>query len=378
MRQTELKQITALGSSSRETLTMGEVFWRDHRDWLQTKGYVLRARYQDGWIPSWRGTDLWPNDLEDGIRPPRASVLDATHVEDGAFVMMKRISKTRHPFEVDIGTWFSAEPQRSDPENHCVPIREVLQSPHDSDSQIIVMPLLQAFDKPRFDSIGETVAFFKQVFEGLRYMHKHHVAHRDCAYLNIMMDASPLYSEPVHPFDIRRKRDWSGRISHRSRTERPVKYYITDFGISRRYRAEDLPVLEPPIIGADKSVPEFQVKSKYDDLPDLDPFPTDVYYLGNLIRQDFTGGDSIKRPKLGFEFMELLVADMVNKDPTKRPTMDEVVYRFDEIVRGLSAWKLRSEVSKAAQRLRFVYTLKHWILKVRLIAGQYPPIPVPP
>jgi hypothetical protein len=41
-----------------------------------------------------------------------------------------------------------------------VPILEVLQGPHISDIQIIVMPLLQLYDKPRFDSIGEARANF--------------------------------------------------------------------------------------------------------------------------------------------------------------------------------------------------------------------------
>ena len=67
--------------------------------------------------------------------------MDATRVEDGiAVVMLKKTSKRVYPFEVDISTWFSAEPQRSDPENYCVRILEVLQSPHISDIQIIVMP----------------------------------------------------------------------------------------------------------------------------------------------------------------------------------------------------------------------------------------------
>jgi hypothetical protein len=77
---------------------------------------------------------------------------------------------------------------------------------------------------------------------------------------NIMMDASPLYSTTPHPLKLKMKRDWSGPISHRSRTERPVKYYFTDFGISRQYKPEDFPVLESPIIGGNKTVPEFQIK----------------------------------------------------------------------------------------------------------------------
>ncbi|KAJ7926706.1 hypothetical protein B0H13DRAFT_2229362 [Mycena leptocephala] len=247
--------------------------------------------------------------------------MNATHAGDGAFVMLKRISKKDLPFEVEIGTWFSAEAQRSDPENHCVPIREVLQSPHDSDIHFHA-PI------PKLRQGG-----------GLRYMHQHHVAHRDCARLNIMMDGLPMYSTPMHPVINTKKRDCSGNVSHRSRTQCPVKYYLTDFGISRRYNPEGLQSLAPTNLRQN-----------------CDPFPTDVYYLGNLIKEGFSKFTS---RKLGFEFIEPLVADMINKDPSKRPTMDEVVDRLDKIVGGLNKWKMRSEVLKESQSLRFFTSISH-------------------
>ncbi|KAJ6451664.1 hypothetical protein C8R47DRAFT_998405 [Mycena vitilis] len=355
-----------------EELHGSERVWYKHREWLESKGYALRARYQEGWTASWKGNDKKPRDCDDGTMPPRAVVMDAIRVEDGAFVLLKKISKRDHPFEVEIGTWLNAESRRSDPENHCVPIYDVLESPLDSDIQFIVMPLLQTYDKPRFDSIGEAIAFFKQIFEGLRYMHKNLVAHRDCMSLNIMVDGSPLYSTPHHPWRIGMKRDFTGPVSHRSRTERPVRYYLTDFGISRRYKPENSPFLEGPILGGDKSVPEFRIVNN-EDPPDCDPFPTDVYYIGNLIRGDFLRVAA----KLGFGFMEPLVMEMVNPDPSKRPTMDEVVERFEDIVRGLSSWKLRSEVSKKTQHFRFLYTVAHWALTVRVTVARRPAIPMP-
>ncbi|KAJ7164807.1 kinase-like domain-containing protein [Mycena crocata] len=353
------------------------MFWYNHRDWLETRGYILRARYQAGWKPSWKGTKKNPEACEDSKTYMRPSIMDATHVEDGAFVMLKKISRTRYPSEVDIVGWFSEEPQRSDPENHCVPVREILQSPHDPDIQFIVMPLLQKYDKPRFDTIGEAVAFFRQILEGMRYMHKHHIVHRDCTGLNIMMDGSPMYSTPFHPIYPHKKRDWSGRISHQTRTECPVKYYLTDFGLSSRYKAEDLPVLVPALTSADNTVPEFQVPNILSDPPNLDPFPIDVYYIGNLIRQDFTEGNPWTSRKKGFEFMEPLVADMVNEDPSLRPTMDEVVVRFEEIVGGLSTWKLRSRVAKDKHHIGLFLGIAHWVRKVRLVIGKYPAIPMP-
>ena len=42
--------------------------------------------------------------------------------------------------------------------------------------------------------------------------------------------------------------------------------------------------------------------------------------------------------------MKPLVDDMVQDDPSKRPKIDEVVERFDGILRSLSWWKLHSRL----------------------------------
>ena len=43
--------------------------------------------------------------------------------------------------------------------------------------------------------------------------------------------------------------------------------------------------------------------------------------------------------------MKPLIDDMVHNDPDKRPTMDEVIQRFDALVEGLGQWKLRARAS---------------------------------
>lgn len=131
-------------------------------------------------------------------------------------------------------------------------------------------------------------------------MHHHHIAHRycikishslnhfnlvisDCKYNNIMADSSRLYDFPPHPYQRVKKRDFSGDVNVCStRTLTPIKYYLVDFGLSRRYNPEDGPPLELPLWGGDKTVPEFLAA----DTP-CDPFPVDVYCLGNAIRQYF-------------------------------------------------------------------------------------------
>ena len=60
-----------------------------------------------------------------------------------------------------------------------------------------------------------------------------------------------------------------------------MRYYFIDFGLSRRYNPDDGPPREHPIRGGDKSVPEF--KTWNGEL--LDPFPTDISYLGNVIKR---------------------------------------------------------------------------------------------
>jgi hypothetical protein len=102
--------------------------------------------------------------------------------------------------------------------------------------------------------------------------------------LNIMMDASELYPDGYHPLFLQRRMtpDILHVAKHYSRTDRPPKYYLIDFGLSRRYDPADTSPREEPIWGGDKTVPEFQNSND-----PVDPFPTDIYYLGNLVRKDF-------------------------------------------------------------------------------------------
>ena len=95
----------------------------------------------------------------------RSQLLDATRMVDDEIVMLKRIDRNVHPYEVDIGLYFSSEPLASHPKNHCIPIYEVLEIPNTHNEVILVMPCLREFDEPRMKSIGEAVEFFRQVFE---------------------------------------------------------------------------------------------------------------------------------------------------------------------------------------------------------------------
>ncbi|KAI0779505.1 kinase-like domain-containing protein [Fomes fomentarius] len=311
-----------------------EIFWRDRYDWLQSSGYTLRPRYSPQWVPSWEGTNTWRYLCEDNIYPRSTIVMDAVRVKDGEMVAIKRSSKSDYPYESDIAQYLSSPTLAADPRNRCCPILDVFDDPFDPDQRLIVMPLLRFYIDPKFVTVGEAVEFFRQAFEGLQFIHEHHVAHRDISRLNIMMDSKPILPDMFHPQQPSRTRDGKRFISPFTRTARPVKYYFTDFGLSRRYSPEVTNPLEYPIMGGDKTVPEFL---KDPSIP-RNPFHTDVYYIGNLIRRDFL--EAYKN----FAFMEPLIARMVQDAPDKRPTMDEVVVEFRGIMSNLSRCKLRERL----------------------------------
>jgi hypothetical protein len=76
--------------------------------------------------------------------------------------------------------------------------------------------------------------------------------------------------------------------------------------------------------------------------------------------------------------MNGLIADMVQEDPTKRPTMDEVVARFSE-VKKLSTWKLRSRMIRKKEfwPLKVWRTVGHWYRMMGYVLGRKPAIPDP-
>ncbi len=91
--------------------------------------------------------------------------MDATRAHDGRPVMLKALSTKRSTKELEIALFFSAPERKDEPQNHCVPVWDVLQSPFDQDSKIIVMPRLYEIDEPIFDTMGEALDAIRQLFE---------------------------------------------------------------------------------------------------------------------------------------------------------------------------------------------------------------------
>lgn len=96
-----------------------------------------------------------------------------------------------------------------------------------------------------------------------------------------MFDGAGMYRKGYHAIfwdlDVNGKPAYPLRRSDVPR----VKYYFTDFGLSSRF-LEGEPKLVLGMNGLDRDVPELSGFEQYD------PFPVDVFILGNVFKRNFT------------------------------------------------------------------------------------------
>lgn len=300
-----------------------ETPWVERYEFLKRSGYLLRPRYRPGWVAPWKlKPGLYSTDFEEGISSSRTALIDAQRLSDGRTVYLKHTSKDSP--EVEIGQYFSSDELRNDPRNHCLPVLEVLKNDDDPEHVILVIPWLRRIDSPEPASVRECVDFVQQTLEGLNFMHEHKVAHRDCAWGNIMMDGRRLYPHGWHP----QQREFypNGQTMRGADPSRTavggVRYYFIDFGISTKDQDEVL-----GIHGQELS-PELSANVPYN------PYKLDVYILG-MAYQHFL----IERHS-GLDFLLPLIEYMTPQKPSERPSAAEALQRWKSIERELSFFTL--------------------------------------
>ncbi|CDO74165.1 hypothetical protein BN946_scf185043.g216 [Trametes cinnabarina] len=156
----------------------------------------------------------------------------------------------------------------------------------------------------------------------------------DCAYKNIMLDAEPLYPKGFHPItSVSLPDDVTVSAPVLSRKNVPVKYYYIDFGISTRFKPGKPHKLVTGTDGIEQLVPELSNNVPYD------PFKVDVFVLGRMLYETFF------QKYANVDMIVPMVYDMVDPDPAKRPSAEDVLRQFQEMRRGVSAlqasWRLR-------------------------------------
>ncbi|THH28987.1 hypothetical protein EUX98_g5199 [Antrodiella citrinella] len=307
-----------------------EATWRAKQKFLESKGYMLRPRYHQGWKPSWEGTGKEKAQCEDSIPLPlRKNLIDATRTSDNKLVYIKRVEPD--DVETRIALMLSSDDARRDPRNHAVPVLDHFEN--DADSAYLVMPLLRALDDPPFLRVGDMLEFCDQVLEGLVFQHEKGVAHRDCSYRNIMMDATSLYPDGYHPVNTTTLPDGVTPVIPLPRSTHPVTYYYIDFGISvvvPAYARGERRLVEGDD-GQDRAAPELHTEEAYD------PFALDVFLVGDLLKRNFLDVFS------DVEFLRPLVSEMMREDPSSRPGAREVLSRWKQVRKDVDGVKeLRS------------------------------------
>ncbi|KAI0363590.1 kinase-like protein [Pilatotrama ljubarskyi] len=318
-------------------LLPSERFWQDRQPYLHEQGYLLRPRYSPKWKPSWKETNLEPTFCEDSIMLINFQVIDARRRKDNRLVAIKKFRNDTQ--ESRIAQYLSS---LEDPQNRCVPVYQILRDPFDPGLSLMVMPYLRPCNDPQFSTVGDLVEFVNQTLEGLVFLHRHNIAHRDVAIENIMMDGTPLYPGGHHPVRREYTSDALYEIKPLPRAGRSIKYYYVDFGLSSWF-----PPGAPPYVvgrvGRDKEVPELSKTVPYD------AFKVDIYALGNLYFKEF------EQKYNSTQFLLPLIEPMLQQRPELRPTASQLLQKWEHIRADLNEslyrWRLGPKTEPAIERM---------------------------
>ncbi|KAH9910912.1 kinase-like domain-containing protein [Epithele typhae] len=335
--QSDIDSQARLNQSGVYNLSDGEKKWVARQPALYARGYSLRSRYVPGWKPSWIGTNRRALFCEDSIRFIVPNVLDATRREDGQLVVIKTV---RRPRELDVVHYIAA---LKNPRSHCIHVLDVFPDPVEPGITLMVMPYLRPFNDPPMATIEELFVFIDHTLEGLSFLHRHRIAHRDIAPLNVMMDGHALFPEGHHPARIASTPDGvrDAKFVSRSKPGVAVEYLYIDFDCASMFAEGESPMVLGDI-GRDAEVPELSETVPYN------AFKVDIFALGNLYLKEFVA--LYKH----LEFLDGMINRMKQHDPQARPTVDEVVKMWEKIRtdnQNRSSWRLSLKSETSMSRL---------------------------
>ncbi|KIY64022.1 hypothetical protein CYLTODRAFT_425595, partial [Cylindrobasidium torrendii FP15055 ss-10] len=296
-----------------------EIFWLNVKPVLLEAGYRLPAKYDLAWQPKSRADRR----AAKAFKPVRF-LIGMIRTLDNAQVMAKHVQGCEEAMVRHLSTLPES------PRNHCTPILDLIPTPDNEDGSIMIMPFFLPAHQPLFETVGELLEFFRQMFEGVQFMHGHRFAHGDCTLENFAMSSAEMYPYGFFPFHPDKSRSFRRNISpHGTRTSSWPRYYIIDFERSCHFPFE-------------QSEPARNEQIRAARTPGRNPFPHDIHYLGQILKKRFLeDGPFIAE---NADFLWPLAIDMLHETPSLRPTIDEVVSRFHNIVAHLPSSRLRRPV----------------------------------
>ncbi|KAJ7768511.1 kinase-like domain-containing protein [Mycena metata] len=347
------------GTPKQETpLYASERFWVHSQPFLLTRGYELRPRYHPEWVPSWSVQRTFYQEYDDSLAIHKPRVLDATRIQDGKKVILKRVETDGK--ELAIIKHLSTPSARSDPRNRTIPLLDILPMPGTPWS-FLVMPYCRVFDYPPFHCRNEFVDAMGQFMEGLQFMHDHNVAHFDIAPQNMVMDESRVIPKGSHFSDPRTHNGFYRLFSWNDRcTVLPVDYYYIDFGLSLYFPDGKDTALYCATLRTFPNIPELS-----QDVP-YNPFPVDIFQLGLTVHKLIDAYPAL-------EAFRPVAADMTATNPRERPTPADSLKHLREIAAKIPAMTLSEQIWEKDTGL--------WKKVTRKVLGgyryDYPPIPPP-
>ncbi|KAI0081937.1 hypothetical protein K474DRAFT_1681671 [Panus rudis PR-1116 ss-1] len=214
---------------------------------------------------------------------------------------------------------FSTPPLSDNDKNHVVLVLDHFKDDENPEISYIVMPFLRDINNPLLEIVENVIGLCDQLLEGLVFLHEHGVAHRDCAYPNLMMDASALYPLGHHPVNEDSLPDGGREAPVLPRSSAPLKYYCIDFGISVLIPPQVTTKLVLGTLGRDREVPELSQTVPYD------PFKVDIYIIGNFLRRE------LHKKYTGLDFLTPLIESMTQENPSARPDAPAVLQQWQSI-----------------------------------------------
>ncbi|KAF8524253.1 hypothetical protein BU17DRAFT_84816 [Hysterangium stoloniferum] len=145
------QNVVEAGSEKLVAAPDSEDFWTTNRLLFKYLGYKL---HQPG---------RKQNKTKNHLNSP--AIMAATRISNGAVVQLKKISLSKHGNEFSIATHFSSKLLASEPQNHCIPVVEVIKIPKDESIVVLVFPNFLSLRDAKFETRDDIMEFLGQIFE---------------------------------------------------------------------------------------------------------------------------------------------------------------------------------------------------------------------